>query len=66
MIRGPYRKWEHVHTFETIRGRTVVGDQVYYELPLGWIGELAHGLFVKSDLKDIFKYRAKKLAEIFP
>lgn len=65
MIRGPYKKWEHIHTFERIQGRTVVGDQVHYEMPYGWFGEIAHRLFVRSDLEHIFKYRAETLSQIF-
>jgi ligand-binding SRPBCC domain-containing protein len=65
MLQGPYRKWEHIHTFERIQGQTVVGDQVHYEIPYGWFGEIAHRLFVKSDLEHIFEYRAETLSEIF-
>lgn len=65
MIDGPYRVWEHIHTFERIRGRTVMGDQVYYEMPCGWVGELAHRWLVKGDLENIFTYRAEALRSIF-
>lgn len=65
MIEGPYHRWEHIHTFETIDGQTVMGDQVYYELPYGWLGRVAHGLFVKRDLKHIFRHRAEVLRERF-
>lgn len=65
MISGPYAKWEHIHTFERVNGRTVVGDQVHYELPFGWLGELAHGTFVRKDLEKIFSHRARVLRERF-
>lgn len=65
MLEGPYKTWEHIHTFETVDTATLVGDQVYYELPYGWVGEVAHTLFVKGDLEHIFNYRAEKLREIF-
>mgnify|MGYP000616262432 CR=1 FL=1 len=65
MIDGPYRKWEHIHTFERVNGRTVMGDQVHYELPYGWLGELVHELLIKRDLKHIFQYRARTLRDRF-
>lgn len=65
MIEGPYNRWEHIHTFETIDGHTVMGDQVYYELPYGWLGTMAHTLFVKRDLKHIFRHRARVLRDRF-
>ncbi len=65
MIEGPYKRWEHIHTFETINNRTVMGDQVYYELPYGSAGRFAHLLFVKRDLKHIFRHRAQALRKRF-
>jgi ligand-binding SRPBCC domain-containing protein len=46
MLRGPFPKWVHTHTFEAVEGRTLIHDHVEYELPvvrgllgpLGWIG----------------------------
>jgi ligand-binding SRPBCC domain-containing protein len=43
----------------------VMGDQVYYELPYGWLGTMAHKLFVKRDLKHIFRHRARVLRDRF-
>ncbi len=37
---GPYRRWEHRHTFTAVHGGTFVEDSIEYELPLG----LAWGL----------------------
>jgi hypothetical protein len=38
---------------------TVVHDNVVYALPFGWIGDLAHKLFVKRQLDQIFAYRRR-------
>lgn len=65
MIDGPYEKWEHIHTFERVNGRTVMGDQVHYEMPYGWLGTMAHEWIVRKDLKHIFSYRARTLRERF-
>ena len=40
-------------------------DIVDYKIPFGFIGQIAHFLFVKNKLKQIFKYRENKLIELF-
>ncbi len=40
-------------------------DIVNYKLPLGILGDIAHAVFVKAQLKAIFDYRFKKLEEVF-
>src|SRR5262249_43066673 len=35
-LRGPYRFWQHTHTFEARAGGTLIRDRVRYRLPLGW------------------------------
>lgn len=60
--KGPYRRWHHTHTFESVDGGTSVGDIVDYAVPGG---ALIHKLFVKRDIENIFAYRHKKLLEIF-
>ena len=61
--RGPYRLWQHTHTFAAVEGGTVVGDLVRSRV-IG--GALANAVFVKRDLFKIFAYRQQKLAELFP
>jgi ligand-binding SRPBCC domain-containing protein len=57
-LRGPYRLWEHTHTFEPEGDDAVViRDRVRYALPLGRLGELAHRLLVRRDLDRIFDHR---------
>lgn len=54
---GPYRCWWHEHSFTADGGRTVMDDRVLYAPPLGFIGRLAHRLFIAPTLRAIFKYR---------
>jgi ligand-binding SRPBCC domain-containing protein len=57
---GPYLFWRHTHTFEeSSANATLVGDRVEYAMPYGVAGLLAHKLFVKSKLDEIFDYRAR-------
>jgi ligand-binding SRPBCC domain-containing protein len=57
---GPYRWWVHTHTFTEVEGGTEVEDEVLYN-PRG--GALVHALFVKRDLRRIFRYRHRALRD---
>lgn len=61
-LAGPYRRWEHTHTFEDAPGGTLVRDRVVYELPLGPLGGLAHALLVERSLRRIFDHRREVIA----
>lgn len=62
---GPYRLWHHQHHFrETVQGVEMT-DIVHYKLPLWFLGDIAHALFVKKRLEEIFEYRYRKVNEIF-
>jgi ligand-binding SRPBCC domain-containing protein len=56
-LRGPFRLWEHTHTFERRGDGTLIRDVVGYQLPLGPIGAVAHRMLVRGDLERIFDYR---------
>ena len=62
---GPYSLWHHKHFFKEIKGGILMEDVVDYKIPLGWLGQLAHFIFVKNRLKKIFKYRENKLVKLF-
>jgi uncharacterized protein (TIGR01777 family) len=64
-IQGPYSRWHHVHSFESLRGGTLIQDRVSYRLPLGGLGKLLGGSFVKNDVNMIFSYRKEKMREVF-
>jgi ligand-binding SRPBCC domain-containing protein len=61
-LRGPYRLWEHTHTFEPHVDGTLMRDRVRYALPLGPLGRAAHALLVRRDLARIFDYRRDEIA----
>jgi ligand-binding SRPBCC domain-containing protein len=62
---GPYRLWHHEHAFKEIRGGVRVHDLVHYALPFGPLGNIAHELVVKKQLREIFDYRSAYLANKF-
>jgi ligand-binding SRPBCC domain-containing protein len=57
--KGPYRYWEHTHTFEPLATGTIVKDHVIYNVPGG---ALSNQLFVRRDLDRIFDFRARQLS----
>ncbi|KAA1296240.1 MAG: TIGR01777 family protein [SAR202 cluster bacterium] len=55
---GPYRLWVHSHFVEsTSRNTSLMTDIVRYSVPGGFLGRLAHYLFIKKSLTRIFGYR---------
>jgi ligand-binding SRPBCC domain-containing protein len=64
-LRGPYRRWVHLHEFRAVAGGTEIRDRVDYEIGFGPFGRLAHALFVRRSLERIFEFRAAELAARF-
>lgn len=64
-LKGPYKIWEHTHTFIQKENGTLMIDEIKYQIPLGILGQLAHTLFVKEKVVEIFKFREKALEKIF-
>jgi uncharacterized protein (TIGR01777 family) len=54
---GPYRLWWHEHQFEADGAVTIMEDRVYYAPRFGILGRLAHRLFIRAMLTEIFQYR---------
>ena len=63
-LRGPYRRWHHLHEFHAVEGGTLVVDRVDYELPFGPLGWLAHAVFVRRTLAHIFDHRRRRIAHL--
>jgi ligand-binding SRPBCC domain-containing protein len=64
-LKGPYKIWEHTHTFIQKENGTLMIDEIKYQIPFGILGQFAHSLFVKEKVKEIFKFREKALEKIF-
>ncbi len=62
---GPYSLWHHQHHFKEIDGGVEMTDIVHYKIPFWFLGDIAHSLFVKAQLKKIFDYRYKKIEDLF-
>ena len=64
-IKGPYSLWHHTHIFQEKNVGTLIQDEVTYAIPFGLIGRLIHAIYIKYDLRSIFKYTHKILNKIF-
>ena len=60
-LRGPYRRWDHEHTFSENGEGTLVGDRVEFEVPGGRLP----GRLASADVRRIFAYRRRRLSELF-
>jgi len=63
--KGPFKLWNHHHEFVPNGEGVLMTDTVTYELPLGFLGEIAHKIMVKNKLENIFSYRYKILETKF-
>lgn len=58
MRSGPFARWVHTHTMEADgAGGTWLVDHIDYALPLGALGQLGGGWFVRRKLDRMFAYR---------
>lgn len=60
--RGPYRFWQHTHTFSDLDSGTVCRDEVRYAVTGG---RFVNWLLVRCDIEKIFAYRAGVLRRRF-
>ena len=62
---GPYQLWQHQHHFSIIEGGVKMTDIVHYRNPMGFLGNMANGLFVEKQLRRIFEFRFRKIQDLF-
>lgn len=57
MIRGTFKSFKHSHIFSEENGRTIMTDEVYYEIPLGILGSIFNRLVLKKYLIRLLQKR---------
>jgi ligand-binding SRPBCC domain-containing protein len=62
---GPYSMWHHQHHFKVVEAGVEMTDIIHYKLPFWFLGDVANALFIKKQLKKIFDYRYKVVAQKF-
>lgn len=64
-VKGPFRSWYHRHRFlDDGQGGTVMRDEIEFEPPLGMLGRVLGGWFVKRKLKAMFDFRHERTRQI--
>ena len=56
-VRGPFKLWDHRHSFEASEAGTVIRDTVRYEVGWGKLGDAANAIFVRRALEKMFAHR---------
>lgn len=64
-LKGPYKIWEHRHSFTEVNGITVMTDEVKYLSPGLFLEPLIDKFFVRKKIEEIFRYRQYKLEVFF-
>lgn len=64
-LKGPYKLWEHTHSYIPMNGGVMMKDEVKYQLPLGFLGDIAHAVIVRKKVENIFTFRRDVLKSIF-
>ncbi|MBC7840763.1 MAG: TIGR01777 family protein [Gemmatimonadaceae bacterium] len=60
-LKGPFTRWTHVHRIEAASdGTSVLVDRIDYELPLGVLGDIGGGWFVRRQLEQLFAFRHER------
>ena len=62
---GPYSLWHHKHFIKEVPDGVEMEDIIDYKLPFGFLGQIMHPILVKKQLQKIFRFREKKLTEMF-
>ena len=64
-VSGPFASWYHRHLFlDDGVGGTLLRDEVDYEPPLGRLGRLIAGEFLRNKLEKLFNFRHEQTKRI--
>jgi ligand-binding SRPBCC domain-containing protein len=63
---GPYKLWHHQHHFKETENGVEMTDIINYALPFDPFSRPINSLLVERKVKEIFKFREKKLGKLFP
>ncbi|MBA3284417.1 MAG: SRPBCC family protein [Nitrosopumilus sp.] len=62
---GPYKQWEHKHSFRQHNNGVWMQDEIKYKLPLGFVGRIFNFILVRKKIESIFLYRENVLNKLF-
>lgn len=56
-ISGPFASWRHQHIILPHENGAILRDEIEYEPPLSFLGELTAPVFISPKLEKMFAYR---------
>jgi ligand-binding SRPBCC domain-containing protein len=62
-ISGPFKSWKHGHFIDPHPDGAVLRDEIEFEPPMSFIGDLAAPLFILPRIEKMFEYRHKVTKE---
>jgi len=64
LIHGPFRKFIHIHEFQSNGNKTIVLDQLDISLPWQYGGELSTRLILEPIIQRVFHLRSQAYSQI--
>ncbi|MDM7991343.1 SRPBCC family protein [Arthrobacter sp. zg-Y877] len=64
-VKGPFRRFRHVHEFSSDSEGTTMVDRIEFEAPLGVVGRLVEKLVLARYLQNLIETRNRHLAGDF-
>lgn len=62
-ISGPFATWQHRHIIESHDDGAVLRDEIEFDPPLSFIGDLAAPIFILPRLEKMFEFRHRVTKE---
>lgn len=62
-IKGPFASWRHRHIIEPHEDGSLLRDEIEFEPPMSFIGDLAIPFFILPRIRKMFDYRHKVTKE---
>lgn len=62
-IKGPFRRFRHVHEFSLVGGTATMTDRIEFEAPLGALGRVVEKFVLARYLKKLIETRNRYLVE---
>jgi len=62
-IKGPFRHWRHRHLIKAHADGATLRDEIEYQPPFSFLGQLAAPLLITPRLKKMFDYRHRVTRE---
>ena len=64
MLKGAFKKMKHLHSFKSDGEGTIMTDEFEFESPLGFLGQIADALFLKSYMTRFLINKNKELKRV--